>query len=72
MHTEESRLISAAGAAKICGRSRRTWWRLHAAEKIPASLTIGGGTVWKRAEILAWIEGGCPSRAEWEALKKTN
>jgi predicted DNA-binding transcriptional regulator AlpA len=62
-------LLTAHQAAELCGLSKATWWRLHAARKCPAPIKIGSSTRWRVAELRAWTEAGCPSRAEWEALR---
>ena len=60
-------LVSDREAAHLAGVSRATWWRLHAAAKTPATVKLGRCRRWNRAEIVAWIEAGCPPRQLWEA-----
>jgi predicted DNA-binding transcriptional regulator AlpA len=43
--------------------------RDDAAGRLPAALRIGGSKRWRYAEITAWVEAGCPTRAEWAAIK---
>lgn len=63
-------LVSAADASSACGLSTQTWWRLHSAGKVPAPIKLGGSTRWRVDELHAWVAAGCPSRAEWEEVKK--
>jgi hypothetical protein len=30
-------------------------------------MRIGRATLWRADELRAWVEAGCPRRAEWEA-----
>jgi predicted DNA-binding transcriptional regulator AlpA len=63
----EPLLVPATVAGPLCGRSEASWWRDHAANRIPAPIKLGGRTLWRVAELRAWVEAGCPSRREWEA-----
>jgi predicted DNA-binding transcriptional regulator AlpA len=65
--TVQPALLRARDAAKLCGVSVATWWRWDAAGRMPRGLKIGGARLWSRGELLAWIDGGCPDRAEWQA-----
>ncbi len=62
-------LLSAKEAARLCGIGERTWWTRNAAGAVPAPVRLGGATRWRRNEIEAWIEDGCPRRDEWEAWR---
>lgn len=63
-------LLNATEASRLCGLSPASWWRRHSAAEVPAAVHIGGATRWRRLELLAWIESGCPARKVWEAMKK--
>jgi len=59
-------LLDADTAAKLLNVSPRTLRKLQASEAIPAPVRIGKRIVrWRLAEILAWIESGCPPRCHW-------
>jgi predicted DNA-binding transcriptional regulator AlpA len=64
-------LVGADVAGPMCGRSEASWWRDHAAGRIPAPVRLGGRTLWRAAELAAWVEAGCPCRRMWEALRAT-
>jgi predicted DNA-binding transcriptional regulator AlpA len=66
----EALLIPASVAALMCGRSEASWWRDHAAERVPAPVRLGGRTLWRVEELRQWIDAGLPSREEWEALRQ--
>jgi predicted DNA-binding transcriptional regulator AlpA len=68
--TVEKELLNDDESAGMCGRSTASWWRDHAAARVPAPVRLGGSTRWRRRELLAWIEAGCPPRKTWEALEK--
>lgn len=65
----QSLLVPAAVAATLAGVSRATWWRLHAAAKLPAVTKLGHRSLWNRDELVAWIEAKCPDRRTWEAMQ---
>jgi len=65
----ESLLVPDQIAARLAGVSRATWWRLHAAAKTPAAIQLGRRRLWSRAEVVSWIEAGCPVRETWEAMR---
>jgi predicted DNA-binding transcriptional regulator AlpA len=63
---EAGLLLNSWDVAKLMSVSRRTWAKLHAMEAIPAPVRIGRRTVrWRLAEIIAWIDSGCPPRSHW-------
>jgi excisionase family DNA binding protein len=41
--------------------STRTIWRLKAKGDLPKSVNVGRAVRWRRSDILAWIEQGCPA-----------
>jgi len=61
-------LMRAVDAAKLCGISRVTWRRWDSAGRIPQGLKIGGARLWRRAELIAWVEAGSPNRERWQAI----
>jgi predicted DNA-binding transcriptional regulator AlpA len=65
----EPLLIPPVEAAGLINISQATLWRHTATEKIPAPVKVGRKTFWRRAEILAWIDAGCPARKKWEAMR---
>jgi predicted DNA-binding transcriptional regulator AlpA len=60
-------LLSARQAARICGKSLRTWRTWDAAGWIPKPVRIGRSTLWRAHELRLWVAAGCPRRDEWEA-----
>lgn len=65
-------LLTARQAAKLCGVSLATWYRLASAARTPAPVRLSPGCVRYRAdELRGWIAAGCPDRRTWEALKKS-
>lgn len=61
-----SMLLSAedlAGELRVSVRSIR---RMDATGELPAPIRLSSRAVrWRRAELRAWIEAGCPPRDEW-------
>jgi len=68
--TNEPILLSAAQCAKICGVSRRIWFRLSASARTPASIRVGSSPLWRKIDIDEWIAMGCPDRIEFESRKE--
>ncbi|MHC4525062.1 MAG: helix-turn-helix transcriptional regulator [Planctomycetota bacterium] len=54
--------------AAMLGVSVRQVWRLHATGRLPRAIRLGHCVRWRRAEIEAFVEAGCPTRQEWEAM----
>ena len=54
-----SELLRADDAARLCGVSRATWDRLRSASKVPAPVRLGDSVMWSRKTLLAWIADGC-------------
>jgi predicted DNA-binding transcriptional regulator AlpA len=64
-------LLAPAGVAgPLCGRSEASWWRDHAARRVPRPIKLGGRTLWRLEELRRWVEAGCPCRSVWEALEQ--
>src|SRR5436309_9465627 len=61
-------LVGIEDLAVLLSRSVPSLHRDDAAGRLPAALRIGGSKRWRYAEIVAWVEAGCPPRAEWAAL----
>jgi predicted DNA-binding transcriptional regulator AlpA len=62
-------LIDAIEVARIVGHSLRFVRRLDASGMMPAGIRIRRSVRWRRAEIVAWVDAGCPTRAKWDALQ---
>ena len=59
-------LVDAKEAARLCGIGLRTWHTLTSAGRTPNPLRLGRRVLWRRDELLAWIDAGCPPRHNWE------
>ena len=53
-------LLMVRDVAAMLRLSERTVWRRAAAGELPAPLRIGNSVRWRRDEIIAWVEAGCP------------
>jgi len=62
-------LIGDRDAAALAGVSRASWQRLRAAGKLPPCVRLGRKVLWRRAEIVAWIDAGCPDARTWAAMQ---
>ncbi|MCH8147058.1 MAG: helix-turn-helix domain-containing protein [Planctomycetes bacterium] len=55
-------LLDARSVAKFCGCSARTVRRLADAGQMPRPVKLGSLVRWRRAELVAWINAGCPTQ----------
>ena len=62
-------LMTAQAAAELINVSKRTWYRLNSAGKVPAPVRISGIVRWNPVELAHWIEAGTPDRTKWNYLK---
>ena len=53
-------LITTAEAAALCGVGERSFWRWAHSGRAPRPIKIGRTARFRRSELLAWIEAGCP------------
>lgn len=65
-------LIDIKQLSAMLSRSVASLHRDDAAGRLPAAVWIGSSKRWRRSEILAWVEAGCPDRKTWQALKSRN
>jgi len=63
-------LLSAADCARMCRISRRSWFRLVAGAKVPASVRVGASPRWRREDMELWIRWNCPSKRNFEERKE--
>lgn len=63
-------LLSASQAARLCGRSLRTWRVWDAGARVPRPIQIARSRLWRADEIHRWVAAGCPRRDVWEAFTK--
>ena len=61
-------LLTAGQVGELLGLSARAVWRLLASGALPRPVKLGRATRWRRREIEAWCERGCPSRDVWDGL----
>jgi predicted DNA-binding transcriptional regulator AlpA len=67
---ERPLLLDARAAARLCGVSRAHFLALSTAGKVPLPVRLGRRTLWRGAELAAWIEAGCPARDRWHTMTR--
>ncbi len=67
--TQQPLAIRAKELAALLGVSLRQVWRLSSSGKLPKPVRLGGSVRWRRNEIIAFLEAGCPDRQSWEAMR---
>jgi predicted DNA-binding transcriptional regulator AlpA len=65
----EPAVFTLAELARYLNRGSSSIYRDLALGIIPSPVKIGGRQMWRRVEIDAWLDAGCPSRDEWEARR---
>lgn len=65
----EPLLIDVKAVCALVGVGRTLWLSMVASGKTPAPVRLGRRTLWRREEIVAWIDSGCPARATWVMMK---
>ena len=64
---------AAEEAARLCGISRASWFKLRASDRVPRPIRLGGCVRWTLDGpngLRAWLAAGAPSRDRWEAMQK--
>ncbi|QNN24941.1 helix-turn-helix domain-containing protein [Planctomycetales bacterium ZRK34] len=59
-------LVTAEEAARLCGVSRATWFKMRAADRVPAPVHLGGSVRWRTDDLRRWVAAGCPSREAFD------
>jgi hypothetical protein len=65
----EGLLIDIDQLSVLLRRSVTSLERDQSAGRLPVQVYVGGSKRWRRAEIVAWVSAGCPSRARWEEIR---
>ncbi|MFW5690760.1 MAG: helix-turn-helix transcriptional regulator [Planctomycetota bacterium] len=59
-------LVDVNTVAAMLSVSVNTVWVMDSAGRLPSAIRLGRRcTRWRRAEIEAWVEAGCPPRDRW-------
>ena len=59
-------MVSKRQAAELLQISTRTIDNLRSEGHMPQPIRIGRAVRWNRAELVAWVDAGCPDCNEWE------
>jgi predicted DNA-binding transcriptional regulator AlpA len=62
-------LIPDTVAAALAGVSRAHWHRLRAAGKLPPAIKLGRKVLWRKLEVVAWIDASCPDGRTWAVMQ---
>ncbi len=68
--TVTTALLTAEDAASMLGVSRAHFYAMHNGGRIPQPIHLGKSVRWRRAELDAWVNAGCPSRVKWDQIKQ--
>jgi hypothetical protein len=64
-------LAGTAGVAALIDKSVRSVRRMNSAGLLPSPVRCGGSPKWRIEEIKSWVDAGCPTRARWEKMHKS-
>ena len=64
-------LIDVKTTAKLLNVSERMVYRLADQKAAPTPIKLGALVRWRLAEIIEWIDSGCPSRWQWPRPKSS-
>lgn len=67
--TVDKELLTVKDVATALSVSQRQVWKLHASGRLPMPVRLSRSVRWRRGELLAWCDAGCPSRDHWEAMR---
>lgn len=56
----QAELLTVEQLAALLAIGKRTLWRYARSGRAPAPIKIGAVVRWRRAEVMTWIEAGCP------------
>jgi len=62
-------LLSTEAAARFLGIGRTLFCSMVSDGRMgPLPVRLGNRTLWRRRELSAWVDGGCPVRERWLEL----
>lgn len=62
--------MSVVDVAKLLDVSQRHIWKMLATGRFgPQPVRLGRAARFSRAELVAWIDAGAPSREQWQQMK---
>ena len=59
-------LLTVADLAGLLNVSVRHVWALNSSGRLPAPVRLSRSVRWRKSEMLAWLDSGCPVRDRWE------
>lgn len=67
---QSSELIGADDVCAMLDIGTSTLYNWRDSGKLPQPVRIGGTVKWRREEVLAWIDAGCPPEVRWDWKRK--
>ena len=65
-------MVSRVQASELLQLSTRTIDNLKREGLMPQPIRIGRAVTWNRAELVAWVEAGCPDCKTWNYVSITD
>lgn len=66
----EPLLVTAKQAARMCGKSVRTWRAWQSGGMIPPPVRVGRSFLWRVRDLEAWADAGCPQRDIFDSMSE--
>lgn len=63
---DEALLLNSRAVAKLLTVCDKTVYTMQKNGEMPKPVKIGRAVRWGRAEIMAWVDAGCPPASEWK------
>ena len=64
-------LLSVDEAAALLGIGRSHFYGLHSSGRLgPLPVHLGKRALWRREELLRWVQAGCLGRETWMTMSK--
>lgn len=63
-------LVDAVEAAELLGISRAHFLKQVSNGEAPRGVKVGRSRRWSTDELSAWVYSDCPSREQWEELRR--
>ncbi|GMV95129.1 MAG: hypothetical protein AMXMBFR82_49070 [Candidatus Hydrogenedentota bacterium] len=54
-------LLNVKEVADMLDLCQRSVWRMSDAGKMPRPVKLGSRSLWRKRELLSWLDAGCPA-----------
>ena len=65
----DAMLLDAVQVGQVLSVSEKMVRKLDATGRLPVPVNLGRCVRWRRQELAAWVQAGCPPRDQWEQMR---